>query len=99
MWFRGIFLLNPQPGLIAAAPFVYQLHAALAWFLFALWPFSRLVHVWSYPIQFLARPNILISSLLHASGAGGIAPPIFGHLISALAGIDYPLWQPRSDGG
>lgn len=62
VWFRGIFLLNPQPGLIAAAPFVYQLHAALAWFLFALWPFSRLVHVWSYPIQFLARPNILYRS-------------------------------------
>jgi nitrate reductase gamma subunit len=38
---------------------VYQLHAALAWLLFALWPFSRLVHAWSLPFQYLGRPYIL----------------------------------------
>lgn len=59
IWFRGLFLLSPHPELMAAAPFVYQLHAALAWVLFALWPFSRLVHAWSIPFQYLGRPYIL----------------------------------------
>jgi nitrate reductase gamma subunit len=59
VWFRGLFLLRPQPELMAGAPLVYQLHAASAWLLFALWPFSRLVHVWSIPWQYIGRPYIL----------------------------------------
>ena len=57
-WFRGLFS-NPQPALMARAPVAYQLHAALPWLLYAVWPFSRLVHVWSYPLQYLGRPYIL----------------------------------------
>jgi nitrate reductase gamma subunit len=44
---------------MAGAPLVYQLHSASAWLLFALWPFSRLVHVWSLPWQYIGRPYIL----------------------------------------
>ncbi len=61
-WFRGIFLLDPRPDLMLTAPLVYQLHAASAWLLFALWPFSRLVHAWSLPFQYLGRPYILYRS-------------------------------------
>lgn len=57
-WFRDLFG-NPQPALMARAPIAYQLHAALPWLLYAVWPFSRLVHVWSYPLQYLGRPYIL----------------------------------------
>ena len=32
---------------------------ALAWALDALWPFSRLVHAWSIPFQYLGRPYVL----------------------------------------
>ncbi len=59
VWFRGLFLLDPHPELMVAAPTVYQLHVLAAWLLFALWPFSRLVHAWSYPILYLGRPWIL----------------------------------------
>lgn len=59
VWFRGLFYLSPHPELMAGAPLVYQLHAAAAWFLFALWPFSRLVHAWSVPWQYVGRPYIL----------------------------------------
>lgn len=59
IWFRGLFAANPQPGLMATAPLLYQVHAISAWFLFALWPFSRLVHAWSYPVLYLGRPWIL----------------------------------------
>ncbi|MGH7777825.1 MAG: respiratory nitrate reductase subunit gamma [Candidatus Dormibacterales bacterium] len=68
IWFRGVFSLNPQPGLMAAAPLPYQVHAALAWLLFALWPFSRLVHAWSVPFQYLGRPYILYRSRFAVAG-------------------------------
>ena len=59
VWFRGLFTLSPHPELMASAPLVYQLHAATAWLLFAFWPFSRLVHAWSIPFQYIGRPYIL----------------------------------------
>jgi len=57
-WFRQLWY-DPDPALMADAPLAYQLHAAIPWLLFAVWPFSRLVHVWSYPLQYLGRPYIL----------------------------------------
>ena len=57
-WFRTLFY-DPQPSLMADAPVAYQVHAALPWLLYAVWPFSRLVHAWSYPLQYLGRPYIL----------------------------------------
>lgn len=61
-WFRGLFTLDPDTSLIAGAPLVYKLHAAAAWFLYALWPFSRLVHAWSVPVGYLGRSHILYRS-------------------------------------
>jgi nitrate reductase gamma subunit len=58
-WFRGLALLNPDPGLISAAPLVFQVHALATVSLFALWPFSRLVHAWSVPIAYVVRSPIL----------------------------------------
>jgi nitrate reductase gamma subunit len=59
IWFRGLLVLDPRPSLMASAPLIYQVHAISAWFLYALWPFSRLVHAWSLPVQYLGRPYIL----------------------------------------
>jgi len=59
IWFRGLFTGDPHPGLMATAPWPYQAHAISAWFLLALWPFSRLVHAWSYPLWYLGRPWIV----------------------------------------
>ncbi len=57
-WFRSLFH-DPKPELMSSAPVVYQLHAAIPWVLYALWPFSRLVHAWSIPFQYLGRPYVL----------------------------------------
>jgi nitrate reductase gamma subunit len=59
VWFRGIFLLHPDSQLMAQAPLVYQLHALSALAFIALWPFTRLVHVWSAPVAYLWRPYIV----------------------------------------
>ena len=71
LWFRGLFLLNPRPELMVSAPPVYQAHVILAWLLFMVWPFSRLVHAWSYPLMFLGRPWILYRS--YPQDPGGAA--------------------------
>lgn len=58
-WFRSLLLLDPDAGLISAAPLVYQLHALFSVLLIGLWPFSRLVHAWSVPLAYLWRSPIL----------------------------------------
>ena len=47
---------------MAEAPIGFQLHALVAFGLFALWPFTRLVHVFSAPLGYLTRPYIVYRS-------------------------------------
>lgn len=58
-WFRSIFTLDPKGSLMVDVPFVYQAHVAIAWLLYAVWPYTRLVHVWSVPVAYLARSPIV----------------------------------------
>jgi nitrate reductase gamma subunit len=59
VWFRSIVFLHPKPSAMVGAPLLYQLHSVAAWLLLAIWPFTRLVHAWSIPLQYLGRPPIL----------------------------------------
>ncbi|HEU4346624.1 MAG TPA: respiratory nitrate reductase subunit gamma [Actinoplanes sp.] len=68
-WFRSIFALRPDAELIMAAPLGFRLHALAAWALFAFWPFSRLVHVFSLPLGYLTRPYIVYRSRDPGQGA------------------------------
>jgi nitrate reductase gamma subunit len=61
-WFRGIFTLQPHGEYMVDAPIVFQAHVLTAWLLFAVWPFTRLVHVWSVPVGYLGRSPILYRS-------------------------------------
>jgi len=61
-WFRGLFTGQPNVSAIATAPLIYQVHATAAWVIWAVWPFSRLVHAWSYPLWYLWRPYIVYRS-------------------------------------
>lgn len=62
VWFRGLFRLDPRPELMTGAPIGFQLHGLAAFALFALWPFTRLVHVFSAPVGYLTRPYIVYRS-------------------------------------
>ncbi|HHU08755.1 MAG TPA: respiratory nitrate reductase subunit gamma [Intrasporangiaceae bacterium] len=70
VWFRSIFWLQPQPELMAQAPIGFQLHALAAFVLFALWPFTRLVHVFSAPLGYVTRPYVVYRSRDARPGAG-----------------------------
>lgn len=61
-WFRSIFYFNPQVQDMASAPLLFQLHALAASFLFLIWPYTRLVHVFSAPVFYLWRPYIVYRS-------------------------------------
>jgi nitrate reductase gamma subunit len=59
VWWRSLFYLNPNVKAATGAPLVYQLHAIIAWGFWAAFPFSRLVHAWSIPLQYIGRPYII----------------------------------------
>lgn len=62
VWYRSFLAFNPEPELMGEAPIGFQLHALFAFGLFALWPFTRLVHVFSAPVGYLTRPYIVYRS-------------------------------------
>lgn len=61
-WFRPIFTFQPDGALMTQAPLGFQAHALVAWALFAFWPFTRLVHMFSAPFGYLFRPYIVYRS-------------------------------------
>lgn len=62
VWFRSIFYFNPQTELMVSAPLNFQLHGFLAIALFAIWPFTRLVHAFTAPLSYFFRPYVLYRS-------------------------------------
>ncbi len=58
-WWQSLFYLDPNVGAATSAPLIYQLHAIIAWAFWAVFPFTRLVHAWSIPLQYIGRPYIL----------------------------------------
>jgi nitrate reductase gamma subunit len=61
-WFRSLFTLSPQPELMAATPLNFQVHNLVVLTLLAIWPYTRLVHVFSAPLGYLTRPYIVYRS-------------------------------------
>jgi nitrate reductase gamma subunit len=62
VWFRSIWILQPRGDLMTQAPLYFQVHVLIGLALFALWPFTRLVHAFSAPIGYLFRPYIVYRS-------------------------------------
>ncbi|MGP6170359.1 respiratory nitrate reductase subunit gamma [Microbacterium sp. A196] len=61
-WIREMMIFRPRPELMLEVPLLFQLHIITACVLFALWPFTRLVHVFSAPVGYLFRPYIVYRS-------------------------------------
>ena len=62
IWFRQFWTLQPSTELMGQAPIFFQLHVLSALLLFAVWPFTRLVHVFAAPVGYLTRPYIVYRS-------------------------------------
>lgn len=58
-YFRQIFVLNPDPELMEGVNWIFQFHVTFVWFLYALWPFSRLIHAFTVPVGYPLRSPIV----------------------------------------
>jgi len=64
VWFTGVFTpylwsiltLQPRPELVAPLPWLIQLHVFNNFALLAVFPFSRMVHILTWPLDYLIRP-------------------------------------------
>jgi nitrate reductase gamma subunit len=69
-WVQGILTL--QPGvwmLVADAHWIFKLHLFLGMTIFLVFPFTRLVHIWSAPIWYLGRRGYQVVRTRQAPGS------------------------------
>ncbi|TNE37869.1 MAG: respiratory nitrate reductase subunit gamma [Sphingomonadales bacterium] len=57
-WAFGVVTFQPDiAGYILHAPLIFKLHIVLGLTIFAVFPFTRLVHMFSAPVRYLWRPG------------------------------------------
>jgi nitrate reductase gamma subunit len=61
-WSRSLFTLRPKTDLMQGVPALYQVHAVVGMVLIALVPYTRSVHMFSAPVQYLFRPYVIYRS-------------------------------------
>jgi nitrate reductase gamma subunit len=74
-WFRSLFVLQPDVDSMAGAPVSFQIHTLVGMALFAIWPFTRLVHAFTAPLHYLFRPYIVYRSRDTRPSPGASATP------------------------
>ncbi|MGC3954737.1 MAG: respiratory nitrate reductase subunit gamma [Propionicimonas sp.] len=62
IWFRSLLVFQPNIEAMAAATWQFKVHILIGLSLFALVPFSRLVHAFAVPLHYLFRPYIVYRS-------------------------------------
>lgn len=58
-WIRGVLLFHPNASLMHTVPWLFKMHILTVLSLFAVWPFTRLVHVFSLPLGYLWRSYVV----------------------------------------
>ena len=53
---RSLFTLDPRVDLVAPLPFVVKTHVVAFWAFLVVFPFSRLIHIITLPLNYLTRP-------------------------------------------
>ena len=57
-WIVSIFNFKPDVSMISGAPLINKLHIISALIFFTYLPFTKLVHIFSYPFGYITRPYI-----------------------------------------
>ncbi len=55
-WLASLATLQPQISHVVSLPWIVRLHMLGGFFIVLLFPFTRLVHVVTFPITYLWRP-------------------------------------------
>ncbi len=60
-WAQHVVTLRPgATGFVAGVSLIFKIHLALGMTIFLIFPFTRLVHIWSAPIWYLGRKGYQI---------------------------------------
>jgi nitrate reductase gamma subunit len=54
-WVQSMLYFRPDPSLLDGVSTVYKMHIFAGLTMFLLFPFTRLVHIWSAPIGYIGR--------------------------------------------
>jgi nitrate reductase gamma subunit len=74
-WAQGILTLQPVDAkTLQGLAFPYLAHLVLGMTIFLVFPFSRLVHVWSAPVWYLGRRGYQVVRSRRPLGAPGVKP-------------------------
>lgn len=58
-WIRGLLAFQPDPGWMETVPTQFKIHILTTYALYAIVPFTRLVHAFSLPLGYLSRSYVL----------------------------------------
>ena len=61
-WVQSIIYLRPEPALLLTVDTVFKVHLFFGMTVFLVFPFTRMVHVWSAPLGYLGRPYQIVRS-------------------------------------
>lgn len=61
-WVQSIVYLRPNPALLENVDTVFKVHLFFGMTVFLVFPFTRLVHIWSAPFGYLGRPYQIVRS-------------------------------------
>jgi nitrate reductase gamma subunit len=64
-WLRGVLTFRADASLLADVPIWFKIHIAAVLGIFAAWPFTRLVHVFSLPVRYLTRSYVIYRKREH----------------------------------
>ena len=59
-WAQSVAYLRPEPALLADVDAIFKTHVLFGMTVFLLFPFTRLVHVWSAPFSYAWRPYQIV---------------------------------------
>jgi nitrate reductase gamma subunit len=78
-WAQGVLTLQPNlAAMVADAHPLFKLHLALGMTIFLVFPFTRLVHVWSAPVWYIGRRGYqIVRSSRAPNGYAGTRPQIY----------------------
>ena len=54
-YLQGLATLHPNPSLLSNVPLIYKIHMLFGMTVFLLFPFTRLVHIWTVPLNYVIR--------------------------------------------
>lgn len=61
-WVQSIVYLHPQPALLEKVDTIFKVHLFFGMTVFLVFPFTRMVHVWSAPFGYVGRPYQIVRS-------------------------------------